>query len=92
MRETQSCPKCGHPEVLFLPALSDQGDGDPASLYAVVKLHVFWGTERWGKLQAYICERCGYTELYTEDPGSIPIARVPGAKRLKKKEPRTPYR
>lgn len=26
-----------------------------------------------GILQAYVCQSCGYTELYTHLPGSIPI-------------------
>ena len=26
-----------------------------------------------GVVQAYVCKACGYTELYTRDPGSIPV-------------------
>lgn len=26
-----------------------------------------------GLVQAYICKKCGYTELYTRDPQSIPV-------------------
>jgi len=26
-----------------------------------------------GLVQAYVCRECGYTELYTQDPKSIPV-------------------
>ncbi len=26
-----------------------------------------------GMVEAYVCRRCGFTELYTRDPASIPI-------------------
>jgi hypothetical protein len=30
-------------------------------------------SERAGELEAGVCRSCGYTELYTKDPGAIPI-------------------
>jgi hypothetical protein len=41
----------------------------------------------FGRLQAYVCRACGYTELHTElhtEKGlPIPVEKIPGAKVLK---------
>jgi hypothetical protein len=78
MRESHRCPKCLHEEILYLPELSDQAEV-PLALHAVVRHHPFRGPSRWGRLSACICRACGYTELYTMNPSSIPLDAVPGA-------------
>jgi hypothetical protein len=41
----------------------------------------------FGRIQAYVCRKCGFTELYTAEVSSIPLDRVPpGWKVLKAKE------
>jgi hypothetical protein len=41
----------------------------------------------FGKIQAYVCRKCGFTEMYTAEVSSIPLDRVPpGWKVLKAKE------
>ena len=79
MRESHVCPKCQHGHILKIAAVPDQ-DGD----HGIKNMHVavtFSGTG-WlggdktttaGMLYAYVCRRCGFTELYTDAPESIPI-------------------
>jgi hypothetical protein len=40
-----------------------------------------------GRLQAYVCRRCGYTELYTKEAAQLPLAKLPGAKLLTPEDP-----
>lgn len=90
MRESLECPKCHHDEIVYLPELSDQADF-PMSLHAVVRHHPFRAPTRWGKIEAYICKKCGFTELYTREPDKIPLDAVAGARVLSRKD-RAPYR
>jgi predicted nucleic-acid-binding Zn-ribbon protein len=46
---------------------------------------------RYGQFEAYICEACGYCELYVKDAAEIPLAKIPGAKILESKDP-PPFR
>jgi len=39
--------------------------------------------KEFGKLQAYVCRKCGFTELYTKGAKSLPVEKIPGAKLLK---------
>ena len=47
--------------------------------------------ERFGLFEAYICRKCGFTELYTRAPASIPIGPEYGTERFDV-EPDSPYR
>ena len=37
----------------------------------------------FGRIEAYICRACEYTELYTEKAAMLPVDKIPGAKLLK---------
>jgi predicted nucleic-acid-binding Zn-ribbon protein len=87
MRETHRCPKCGHDEVLFVPQLADRDDDDKVRPLVLHVLEFGWRDDmEFGKIQAYACRKCGFTELYTAEVGSIPVDKVPGAKILKAKK------
>jgi hypothetical protein len=45
----------------------------------------------YGRLEAYVCGACGFTEFYAVDPSLIPLDRIDGARRLGP-VPRPPYR
>jgi predicted nucleic-acid-binding Zn-ribbon protein len=32
-----------------------------------------------GALEAYVCRRCGFTELYTQSASALPVDKIPGA-------------
>ena len=82
MRETHRCPKCEHPEVLYLPQLSDtQRD----KLAAHVDAPGWTTIEHYGVFEAYLCRACGYTELYAKAPQDIPLEKIRGAKVLRSK-------
>jgi len=78
---TQRCPKCNHNHLLYIPEVADVSEGHQVRPMAVArtetKVSVFGlaGTTSGsvGELEAGVCRRCGYTELYTKEPESIPI-------------------
>lgn len=83
MRKSHICPKCGHNEILFLPQLADRDDKDVVRPLVVHVVHYDWKDDmEVGRLQAYVCRSCSYTELYTSEPAQIPINKIPGAKLL----------
>jgi ribosomal protein S27AE len=82
MRHTQTCPKCGNNELLVVSRVDqvvDQyGRVEPWRIARVPESMEGFplpGGEpvTAGVIEAYICRRCGYTELYTRDPDSIPV-------------------
>jgi predicted nucleic-acid-binding Zn-ribbon protein len=84
MRKTNQCTKCGHGEILFVPQIADRDDRDiirPLSLHV---RHYDWKDDEMGKLEAYVCRACGYTELYTVHANTLSPDKVPGARVLRK--------
>jgi len=78
MRDRLVCPKCGHNHILIMAGMPDVGEGvDPAPLMvAFVEVKKKWTMQtrgRAGHLQAAVCRRCGFTELYTYNPEEIPV-------------------
>jgi hypothetical protein len=37
----------------------------------------------FGRIQAYICRKCGFTELYTAGAEKLPVEKIPGARIFK---------
>src|ERR1700721_608248 len=88
MRPTHTCPKCKHQEVLFLPQIADRDDDDNVKPLSAHVVHFDWKDDvEVGKLQAYVCRSCGYTELYTKEAGQLAWQKIPGAKLLTPKDP-----
>jgi predicted nucleic-acid-binding Zn-ribbon protein len=89
MRESHRCPKCSHGEIFFVPQLADRDDDDRVHpLVLHVGAYDYWGDKdkQFGQIQAYVCAKCGYTELYTKDASSLGIHKLPGVQILKAKE------
>ena len=83
MRATHICPKCENREILFLPQIADRDDYDDIRPLSAHVVHYGWKDDvEIGKLEAYVCRGCGYTELYTKEARQIPWEKVPGAKIL----------
>ncbi len=59
---------------------------------AVGGVRSIWSGGANGGLEAYVCMRCGYTELYVTDVKSIDLGRILGATVLRDGQPRMPYR
>lgn len=97
MREKLVCPKCKHNHILLVAGIPDIVEPGLAPWYlkvAVVpapKGFLEPETKGAGHLAAAVCKRCGYTELYTLDPQSIPV----DGKHVREAvgpEPEQPYR
>jgi hypothetical protein len=96
MRETCVCPKCRHDHVLLIESVPDRDDSPSGAQMHVAKVIV---GEGWlgpkiaymGKLSAFVCRRCGYTELYAADPERIPVDGH-GVRELVGKKPDGPFR
>ncbi|UJR83221.1 hypothetical protein [Sandaracinus amylolyticus] len=81
MKRTHRCPKCGYGRILHIATVADRagdltsGASTPMKLAHMTEqlLGVFVRSHSAGELEAGVCRRCGYTELYVKDPGSIPI-------------------
>jgi predicted nucleic-acid-binding Zn-ribbon protein len=83
MKDAHQCPKCGHNEILFLPQIADRDDKFVVRPLVVHVVHFDWRDDiEMGKIQAYACRKCGFTELYTVEAGSLPVGKIPGAKLL----------
>jgi predicted nucleic-acid-binding Zn-ribbon protein len=83
MKSTHTCPKCRHNEILFLPQIADRDDKFNVRPLVVHVVHYDWRDDmEMGKIQAYVCRGCGYTELYTVEAPSLPVDKIPGAKVL----------
>ena len=89
MRQSRVCPKCKHEEILFIPQLADRDDEDAVRPFVLHVVHYDWKDDvELGKIQAYICRACGFTELYTNEAGSLPVDKIPGARIIKPKKPK----
>lgn len=88
MRNTNTCPKCSNDEIIVLPRLHDSSSCELAAHYqSPMKAGRRW----FGVLEALICSRCGYTEMYTRDPRQIPVSEIEGAT-VRRKPGSGPYR
>ena len=86
MRTNHRCPKCKHDEILFVPQLADRDDAFHVKPLVVHVVEFDWRADmEFGRIQAYICRDCGYTELYTVGAEKLPANKIPGAKVLKAK-------
>jgi predicted nucleic-acid-binding Zn-ribbon protein len=84
MKDSHECPKCGHGEILFVPQIADRDDRDLVRPLSLHVQHYDWKDVEMGKLEAYVCRKCGYTELYTVQAEGMPLDKVPGARVLRK--------
>jgi hypothetical protein len=83
MRTSHRCPKCSHNEILFVPQLADRDDARNIRPLVVHVLEFDWRDDaEFGRIQAYVCRQCGFTELYTTEPQALPVDKIPGAKLL----------
>jgi predicted nucleic-acid-binding Zn-ribbon protein len=76
MRKTGICTKCHHTELLEILAVPEWGEisARPMDLAMRLKGTGWLGGENHesvGRLTAYMCRKCGYTELYTADPEAV---------------------
>jgi len=76
MKRDRRCPKCGHGTVLWIKrALPRLGpDGFIGGLAFVQRFDAGWGlhtSTTVGEVEAYVCESCGFIELYATSP--IPV-------------------
>jgi predicted nucleic-acid-binding Zn-ribbon protein len=87
VRAKHRCPKCDHGEVLHVPEPRDtnldrMAIGADQGWYSITPI---------GQLEAYVCMKCGYTELYVRDVGAIDLKKLPDA-RVLRAEARSEYR
>ena len=71
------CPKGGHNHILVISTVPDR-DSSSASPAKIAFLPqapeaTFDSETLFGSLSAAVCRACGFTELYTKDPKSIPV-------------------
>jgi predicted nucleic-acid-binding Zn-ribbon protein len=85
MRLTQTCPKCKSDDVVHIPQIADRDDGDVVRPLMLYVKHSSWKEDtEIGRVEAYVCRHCGFTELYTAGAAQLPLDRIPGSRVLKK--------
>jgi predicted nucleic-acid-binding Zn-ribbon protein len=87
VRTSHICPKCSHNKVAHVPTIRDT-DCDRMTLGRVS----VWTGETTGDLEAWICMRCGYTELYVSRPEALQIDKLEGATVLEHDPQQGPFR
>lgn len=86
MRQTSRCPKCQHDEILFVPQVADRDDQDRVKPLVIHVVEFDWRDDmEFGRIQAFICRKCGFTELYTKGAERLPADKIPGARVLRPK-------
>ena len=96
MKKSLRCPKCKRRDVVFVPRIV--AEGRPVALWVGVRRKTERGKDKlefdapFGQLEAYICRRCGYTELYVADVEQLKLEDLPGAVILGEPDPEGPYR
>jgi predicted nucleic-acid-binding Zn-ribbon protein len=83
MKNTHRCPKCHNNRILHIVRVADRiGDSQASEPMRVAHYQVSLGTifglpasttRSAGELEAGVCPRCGYTELYTREPDKIVV-------------------
>ncbi len=76
MKSTRVRPKCMSRRILFVRDVADASEGFDGQNRLWQLAHVpraGHATERAGYVQAYVCKKCGFTELYVFDPTNIPV-------------------
>ena len=51
-----------------------------------------WSSNANAGLEAYVCLKCGYTELYLANLGELTLDKLPNARVLKPESGQGPYR
>ena len=91
------CPKCRHNHILAIASMPDRdGTSEPGDFRVATVPNTGGGffspsTIAAGRLTAAVCRACGYTELYTVNPGNLPIDGT-WVRELVGPEPEGPYR
>ncbi len=88
MRTRHRCPKCDHREVLHIP---EPRDSNTDRMAIGGQLSV-WTRATNGALEAYVCMRCGFTELYVRDVRALDLSKLDHARVLKADDAGEPYR
>ena len=85
MRTSNACPKCKSNEIVFVPQIADRDDGDVVRPLMLHVKHSDWKEDtELGRVQAYVCRGCGFTELYTAGAAQLPLDKIPGSRALKR--------
>lgn len=82
------CPLCGHNEIVR-STLRETSDG------AMLPLAVAYGysagdgpryqsaNNPLGRLAVFVCRACGFSQLFTENPGTVPVDEALGTSLVK---------
>lgn len=70
MKLNSKCPKCSSEEIYKNDSVIDMGDYNaPWDASIGYKKGIFGG--QFGKLESYVCGKCGYVEYYVKNPSEL---------------------
>jgi predicted nucleic-acid-binding Zn-ribbon protein len=67
MKASGTCPKCESSDILHYDQVDDLGMLN--SVEPMALNHTKWTGKPVGRLEAYVCRGCGFTEFYCADAG-----------------------
>src|SRR5689334_10987510 len=100
MRKSHICPKCNGREIVYVPRIVDRSGSDtfPLALWVGVRRKTGHGRDQleyeapFGQLEAFVCQACGYAELYVADVSRLKLEDLPGATVIRGPGSGAPYR
>lgn len=80
------CALCGHPEVLECrPKSRGYRSAYNAVVAAVVDPGFFSFDKEVGEVLLYACRKCGFSQTFVSEAGSIPVGKQYGTRIVRKK-------
>ena len=77
MKRTGKCPKCGCADIIADAKAIDRGHGNSQEEMSVATFRrpeaLIFKEKQVTTVSAWVCVRCGYIELYADDPDSIKL-------------------
>jgi len=67
MRKTFECPKCEHKKIWRIERILERTERGVSALGVAQHKSVWSGYSPVGHFEAWICDACGYSELYAQD-------------------------
>ena len=75
MKRSGQCPKCGSMEIIADAQALDRGDGNAKYELSVATFRkpdaVIFKQRQTSTVSAWVCQECGYVELYADSPASL---------------------
>ena len=78
MKKSNQCPKCGSKAIIADAKAIDRGESNSQQEFTVATFGkpdaLLFKDKHTSKVSAWVCEQCGYLELYVDSPESLKVS------------------